>query len=134
MPTGHYRFRVYGHTSPEETGSWPYAKSPYEITSEPFSVEPATISIAIDDTGVWAHIQAPDAGYRLIDVEGQSRGPNPVDTAALFWVMSDGTLVEDPSLPSTIDGRSYFETRAPEGATALEITDLDGNWGGISFE
>ena len=134
MPTGTYRFRVYGHTSPDESGSWPYAKSPYEITSEPFSVEPATISLTLDDAGVWAHIQAPEAGYRLIDVEGQSRGPNPVATATLVWVMDDGTLEEDPTLPTTIEGRSYFETRVPEGATALEIMDLDGNWGGISLE
>jgi len=134
FPTGTYRFRVYGHVADEESSTWPYDKTEYELTSDPFTVEPAEISVAIDDTGVWAHIQAPDAGYRLVHLEGSSRGANPVPSATLTWVMDDDSRVEDTALAETVEGRSFFASNPPEGAVSVEVADPDGNWGGLTIE
>jgi neutral ceramidase len=134
LPMGTYRLHVYGHTAGGERTEWPYDSAEYEVTSTPFVVEAAVISVSLDVDGIWAHIQAPAHGYRLIDLEGSSIGANPVHEASLSWTLSDGTIVEDDIEGEQVDGRTLFSTTPPEGAVSVSITDPDGNHGSASLE
>ena len=50
LPTGEYRFHVYGHHYVGTEETYPWTVEPYELTSDPFIVEPAELSISINET------------------------------------------------------------------------------------
>ena len=134
MPEGEYRLHVYGHVAADSSNTWPYETAEYSLTSEPFTVTPAAITLTFDESGVAASIEASAYGYRLIDLEGSSTGANPVRDAALRWLLADGSTVEDDTIPSIVDGRTHFAVTPPEGAIGAEVSDPDGNTGTLEFE
>ena len=134
LPTGTYRLHVYGQVAGGERSQWPYDSTEYDLTSEPFVVEPAEISLSQDGDGIWAHIQAPAAGYRLVDLEGSSVGTKPVHDASIQWIMDDETVIEDDTEGVISAERTLFAATAPEGAVAVAVTDPDGNTGTMELE
>ena len=134
MPEGDYRLRVYGHVAADSSESWPYEVAEYSLTSEPFTVTPAAIALSMDETGITASIDGPSSGYRLIDLEGSSRGTNPVRDATLTWHMEDGSVLEDETLATITEGRSHFSVSPPDGAIAAEVSDPDGNHSILEIE
>ena len=134
MPEGEYRLHVYGHVAADSSDTWPYETAEYSLTSESFTVTPAAISLALDESGISASIDGSVYGYRLIDLEGSSTGANPVRDAALRWILADGSTIEDETTPTIADGRTHFSVTPPEGAIAVEVSDPDGNIGTLEIE
>ena len=134
LQLGTYRLHVYGHTYSGTEDSWPFTATEYEIASDPFEVVPATIEIEHNDDGIWASIPAPAYGYRLIDLEGDSTGFNPVRDATLQWIMADGTVVVDDAIGDVIEQRTRFVAEIPEDAIGIRIIDPDDNLGTVEFE
>jgi neutral ceramidase len=134
LPTTTYRLQVTGHIAQGERSEWPYDTVEYTINSDAFTLEPADISLSLDEDGVWAHIQAPPHGYRLIDLEGSSTGPNPVHEATLYWIMANGNTIEDEAIGAVISGRTFFASLPPDDAVAMTVTDPDGNTGTMELE
>ncbi len=134
MPEGEYRFQVYGKIATGSTDTWPYESTEYSLASESFTVTPAQISISIADGGITASIDATEVSYRLIDIEGSSRGTNPVRDASLIWHMEDGSLIEEETAPTITGGLTHFAAIPPEGAVAVEVSDPDGNTSILEIE
>jgi len=151
LPLGTYRLHVYGQSYTGSSSTWPWDSTEYEAVSDAFEVTPAVITVHLDEASVSASIDAPTYGFRLIDMEGLSYGANPVRDASLTWTLSDGTTVTDDA-EGTIewtlsDGtivsevepgqavsvRTVFSTTAPEGAVRVEVTDPEGNTGGVDI-
>ena len=65
-------------TPDTDSETWPWERVRYSVTSEPFEVTPAVITVDYIDGTILASIDAPNHGYRLIDIEGSSVGANPV--------------------------------------------------------
>lgn len=134
LPLGTYRLHVYGKLYTGTGDTWPWETTEYELTSDPFEVIPALIHIELTETEVWASIDAPAHGFRLVDMEGSSVGHNPVHDAGLTWIFEDGTTQEDEAPGQVVELRTRYTTTPPEGAVALEIADLDGNIGMVELE
>ena len=143
VPVGTYRFHVYGHTAEDGGTSWPWPAADYEVTSEPFEVVPADLSLALDaEAGTLsAWIQAPDWGYRLIDLEGTSAtdlddgmdGRNPARSPALVWTLDDGSTLPETPEAVVVAGASVIEVVVPEGAVQVTVTDAWGNQGTLDL-
>ena len=103
------------------------------VSSDPFTVVPAEVSITIDKDVVTAWLEGPEWGYRLIDVEGSSQGANPVRGATLSWILEDGSIEVADGEGTISDGVTTFAAAPPDGATAAEVTDQYGNTGWLSL-
>jgi hypothetical protein len=134
LPLGSYRLHVYGQRATGGT-TWPFETEPYEITTEPFEVLPATIEVDASATDLWLSLPAHERGFRLIGLGGSSTGDNPLPehSATLSWSLDDGTSYEE-TLVGVADGhRTYLAGAIPEGATGLVVTDIYGNTGETRF-
>lgn len=134
LPTGTYRLHVYGDVYSGAEDTWPFSTTEYDIASEPFEVVAATLSITGSDGEFWASLDAPSYGYRLIDLDGSSKGTNPVRDATLSWVLADGSLSPTDVAGEVIEGRTRFVADAPTDAVGLAVSDLHGNSGTLTFE
>jgi neutral ceramidase len=134
VPLGWYRLKARGDNATGASQTWPWDSEPYTVTSDPFEVVPAEISVEYMDGTVSASIDGPSAGYRLIDIEGSSVGQNPVHEATITWTLSDFSETTVAVEGTHEDGLSLFEVTAPEGAVELILTDSDGNSGVHFFE
>jgi hypothetical protein len=104
------------------------------VASEPFELTPAVITVDYLDGTLLASIDAPAFGYRLIDLEGSSIGPNPVHDATVTWTLSDFTEVTEAIDGLSSAGVTTFELTAPDGAIGLTLTDSHGNTGAQFFD
>ena len=129
FPEGTYRLHIRGKAYTGGAATWPWPSADYELTTDPFEVVPAEVSLSVDATTVSAAIEAPAWGYRLVDLDGDSRGANPLTSPQLVWVMEDGTEVVETAAASISGGWSRFEVTAPEGAASVVVTDIYGNVG-----
>ena len=141
VPEGTYRFHVYGRHYAGGATTWPWPATDYEVTSDPFTVTPASVSLALDGETLSAWIQAPDWGYRLVDVEGSSRyvegdqsGANPVRDATLTWILSDGSTIEEALVGEISDGVTVAAVAVPEEALSVTVTDSSGNTGALTLD
>ena len=104
---------------------------------------PAALSLALDaEAGTLsAGIQAPDWGYRLIDLEGTSAtdpddgmdGRNPARVPALVWTLDDGSTLPETPDAVVVAGASVIEVVVPEGAVQVTVTDAWGNQGTLDL-
>lgn len=129
VPEGTYRLRVAGQTAASSSGSWPYDTEPYEVTSEPFEVVPAEITVNLAEGVLSAWIDGPAAGYRLVDLDGSSTGANPLDDGTVTWTLDDGSTIDDSPSWELRDGAVHAEVEVPEGAVSVTVTDPYGNAG-----
>jgi hypothetical protein len=132
LPQGMYRFHVYGKSYAGGAQTWPWPSQPYELVSPGFEVVSADIQLALDGAVLTGSIQAPATGFRLIDIEGDSRGANPVRGATITAVYADESRQELTPLESRIAGKRSRWTLAPgalDGVVAIEVEDTHGNRG-----
>jgi hypothetical protein len=134
VPLGWYRLKARGDNATGASQTWPWDSEPYTVTSDPFKVVPAEISVEYLDGIVSASIDGPSAGYRLIDIEGNSVGQNPVHEATITWTLDDFSETTVSVEGTHEGGLSLFEVTPPEDAIGLTLTDSDGNSGGHFFE
>ena len=76
---------------------------------------------------------APPWGYRLVHLEGDSSGANPLDNPTLTWEFPDGSTQASEAVPAVLDGWSIFSAETPEGAIAATVVDAAGNQGRIEL-
>ena len=129
LPEGTYRLHVHGNRYPGGSTSWPWAREPYELTSEPFEVVAAQVDVQVGGGTVSAAIPAPAWGWRLVDLDGSSVGDNPLSAASLSWELADGSTVDDAAKAAVSGGRSVFAAVPPADAVAAVVTDAYGNTG-----
>lgn len=134
LPLGTYRLRVDGQRYIGAETSWPYTSSAYTLASDPFEVVPAAISLAWQDAALLAWIQAPAEGWRLIDLEGTSRGSNPVrGPLTVTWTMDDGAEVVEATEGEVQGGQTRLALSPPAGAVSVRIEDAWGNLGELAL-
>lgn len=142
VPAGTYRFHVYGDAYAGGATSWPWPTDPYEVTSDPFVVTPAELSLSLEGDQLSAWLQAPEWGYRLVDMEGTSQvnadagmsGRNPVRGPQVWWTLQDGSTVDEAAEATIADGAAVMTVAAPEGAVSVTIEDAWGNQGTLSLD
>ena len=134
LPTGEYRLKVEGHRYLGGNVTWPWDTEPYSFTTESFDVLPAEITVQFDGVTLSAWLPAPTDGYRMIDVEGHSKGANPVMGPVTADFDTPGGLVTEevePQPPS--GGTSVLDVQVPADATSVTITDAYGNIGTLEL-
>lgn len=130
LALGTYRLTVTGHRYTGGSTTWPWATEAYTFSSEPFVLEPAIVSLEADATGLLASIEGPDNGFRLLDLEGNSRGHNPLrGDVTVTWTLAGSPSTQTFAAAPPAGGRTAIPF--PEGATpeAAVVTDAYGNTG-----
>ncbi len=128
LPLGRYRFHIAGHKYAGGGTTYPWPKEPYSFTTEAFELVPADVSFEPTAEGVRASIDAPADGFRLIDIEGHSRGANPLRgsiTLTYRGGAGDREVALDPIPPS--DRKTPIPLSWEDGETSVEIQDGYGN-------
>ena len=135
LPLGRYRIAVDGqHWTGSET-TWPWTASPYRLESPAFELVGADIAIETTDDGLRAHIPAPDEGWRMIDIAGDSRGANPVRGAVTVrWGIDDDELGSTTIEGTHADGYTTLPVTLDDGATWVTLVDEHGNTGTLVLE
>jgi neutral ceramidase len=134
LPEGTYRFQVYGQRYTGGATTWPWPSEVYELTSAEFEVVPADITLSLDGDTLSAHIDAPAAGFRLIDMEGDSRGANPARDLTATWTLADGTTVTDALDGAVESGMTQSVVAPPDDAVSVEVVDGYGNVGTLALD
>jgi hypothetical protein len=107
LPLGTYRFHVYGKSYAGGAETWPWPTTAYELTSPTFEVVAADITLQLNGATLTGSIDAPATGFRLIDLEGNSRGANPVRNATITAIGADDTRTSVTPVETTIsNGRT----------------------------
>ena len=117
VPVGTYRLHVEGQRYTGGDSTWPWSTEAYSLDSQPFEVVPGLIDLVDLGAGQWgASLNAPATNWRLVSMEGDSRGRNPVEGPLLV----DGEVVE---ITGFQDGLAVF---AFDGAPS-SVEDVYGN-------
>ena len=124
-----------GFTSNSAT-TWPWPSTTYDLTSPEFELVAGEVSLAWDGASLSGALDAPAAGFRLVDMEGSSQGANPVRGATITAIHPDA---ESPLTPTTetISGGRTVWTFGPDdlsGAVAISVEDEYGNAGWIDLD
>ncbi len=134
LPVGTYRLHVDGERYLGGDTTWPWTSEPYTLDSDAFEIVPATVVLAPELDGVWASLLAPSMGFRMIDIEGSSKGANPLrGELELTWSTPTGDVVETIEASEPDGGRTWIDITGQPTATELTVTDPYGNSGSVSF-
>jgi hypothetical protein len=131
---GTYRLHVLGRTYAGGATTWPWPMSDYEVFSPTFVVTPAVIRVARSGTNdVQAYFQGPERGYRLIGLDGNYHGANPIpgDSATVTCTDSAGDSTSAAVTGTRSGGVTTFAGADPGNCAVLTVTDVYGNEGGI---
>jgi neutral ceramidase len=135
LPLGNYSFHVYGKSYAGGAQTWPWPTTSYELTSPSFEVVPAEINLQLNGVTLTGSIEAPATGFRLVDLQGSSRGANPVHEATLTVADADDRREQLTPVAVTISGGRTMWTLDESAlakirdALVLEVVDADGNSG-----
>jgi neutral ceramidase len=136
LPLGSYRLHIYGRTYSGGAQTWPWPSAAYELISPVFEVIPAEISLSLQGSVLTGSIDAPATGFRLIDIEGNSRGPNPVRGATLTAIRANGERHAISAVREQVVGQRTSWTLDAgdlEGAASVEVVDQYGNRGTLQI-
>jgi hypothetical protein len=136
LPEGVYRLHVEGHEFVDDGATtWPWSTAEYSVDSDEFAVVPGRIALAAAGDDILAHYRAPDRGYRLITMDGQVRGTNPIagDTATLTLTYGDGSVSESVVTGSHGGGYTSFGGVLVGDVVYVEVTDAWGNVGKLDL-
>ena len=112
---------------------WPWSAEAYEVVSEPFEVVPAELTLTSEEDGLWVSLRGPEDGYRLLTLQGDHRGDNPVDGPLTVVVIEgDEQTTHTVEAGLVTEGRSWVEIDL-DGAEEVEVTDAYGNAGWLSL-
>ena len=135
LPLGTYRLHVEGMRFIGGAETWPWPTEPYELSSSAFELLPGEITLQVDTDGLWVSLRSPEDGYRMVHIDGQSRGDNPVDGPLELSSFSVDGLIEtlqlDPAAPS--GHRSWLDYKIPSETVSITVTDAAGNTGSITL-
>lgn len=136
LPAGTYRLLVQGRKYAGGAVTWPWPSQPYELTSPEFELVPAELAVGLAGTTVTASLDVAASGYRLVDLEGSSRGRNPVRGATVRAVFAEGASVVNTTNERIVDRRTAWDIDPADlvGATAIEVEDAFGNRGTFSLQ
>ena len=130
LPLGTYRLKVSGERYTGGDASWPWSTESYEVTSDEFELVEATLSVSLDGDQLTVSLAAPSNGYRLISVDGSSRGANPVDgPVTVTWGSGASEEVE----VSASGGASIGTVTGADGESHLTVYDAHGNYGTLDL-
>lgn len=133
LPLGLYRLKVQGKRYIGGSSTWPWASEDYELAGSEFELVAGEISIAPMDEGYRVSLDGPALGWRMIHIEGLSRGSNPVDGPVdLTWQLPDEDLSEQVQA-EILDGEAWVSATPPQGALSLTIRDAHGNEGWLEL-
>ncbi|MEL6343171.1 MAG: neutral/alkaline non-lysosomal ceramidase N-terminal domain-containing protein [Myxococcota bacterium] len=127
LPAGTYRLHVEGQRLNGDEDRWPWRSEGYSLTSAPFTVVPAEITLVVGEDEIRASLVGPSWGYRLIDIDGSSQGDNPLASPTLTWEFEDGTTMTDVGDRDRGSGTSVFDGPIPEGVVRGVVEDGLGN-------
>jgi neutral ceramidase len=130
LPLGTYRLHVTGMHWAGGDATWPWTTQPYEIEGDAFELLPATVSVEAGEGGLWAWVQAPADGWRLVDIEGSSVGANPL-RGTVTIALDSGAV--DVDVESVADGRAWIPVDTG-GSASITVTDSYGNTGTLTPE
>ncbi len=135
LPVGTYRLHVTGHTYEGANATWPWDTGEYTVDSAPFEVVPATLTLSVSGADLTATLLGPDHGYRLIGMEGNYRGNNPLptDMARVTATFADGTTTALDHVGTRASGVTTLVGAVPDGAVALTVADIYGNVGTLTL-
>jgi len=135
LPLGLYRLTVQGRRYTGGATSWPWPTEDYTLASDPFELRPAELSLSWDaaDGELSAWLAAPSGAWRLLDLDGESTGKNPVIDGTLTWILQDGDAREEDVSGILDAGVTVFQVTPPDGAVAVTVSDAWGNVGTLSL-
>jgi hypothetical protein len=134
LPAGTYRLAVYGKNYAGGATTWPWPTTDYVVEGPAFEVVPTEIAAEPAPGGLWLWFDAPADGFRMIDVNGSSRGRNPVRGQVQFTLTP---AVGEPTVQGAtpveiVGGRARFELEL-EGASEVVFEDAAGNGGALQL-
>jgi neutral ceramidase len=139
LPLGTYRLHVVGEHYVGDDPHYPWTTENYEVATESFELIEAEVTVSVEDGALYASLEGPTEGYRLIAMQGKAWGHNPLSGDITVEIESpDGTTVETVSagVPVTltvdyehVGGRSLLDVAVPDNWTSITVTDAAGNTG-----
>ncbi len=138
LPLGTYRLKVEGQSYTGGAETWPWPSEPYSVTTDPFEVVPANLSVELappgEPEGLRVALRVPYNGYRYIAAGGDNRGDNPVPgELTVTFTTPTGDQVE--TVTGTLDNRrTRVDVAIPVDATAITVADAYGNTGTLAFQ
>lgn len=134
LAEGNYRFSIEGNSFVDDGATtWPWASESYSLTSPEFRLVPATLTVGQSGSDLTANFTAPARGYRLVGLDGNVRGANPIadDSATLLFEMDSGATKLVSVTGTRSGGYTTFTGVIPTGAVAVTVTDVHGNSGSL---
>jgi hypothetical protein len=101
--------------------------------TDPFEVVAAGLSLSLDGGALTAWLDAPGWGYRLVHLDGDDHGQNPLVDAFVTWEMGDGSEVVDDAVGVGSGTATAFAVEQPGGAVAVRVEDAWGNAGRLDL-
>lgn len=126
LPAGNYRLVVDGHNYAGGDETWPWSTTEYQVIGESFSLVPTGFASEATDDGFWLWFEGPSDGFRMIDVDGESRGNNPVRGTVTFTTDAGDVQAEPVEIAG---GRARYVV----SGNVTNITDAAGNYA-IAFD
>jgi neutral ceramidase len=130
LPLGTYRLTVRGQAKDGDTEHWPWSARDYSWSTEAFEVVPAALTLEVDPygAGLFVSLRAPENGYRLVHLDGDENGDNPVEgTLQVQIVSSAGT--DDLEIDAELAPPRSFVPVTLGDWTEIRVTDAHGNTG-----
>lgn len=136
LPEGNYRFLIEGNSFVDDGATtWPWKSEAYVINSPEFRLVPAPLTVGVSGSDITAHFTSPARGYRLVGLDGNVRGTNPIasDTATLSFEMGDGSFTTLDATGVRGGGYTTFSGVVPAGSVSVTVTDVYGNTGSLAL-
>ena len=130
LPLGTYRLKVQGQSYAGGATTYPWPSTPYEVVSPSFEVVEAALDVDLATGGLSVSIPARSDGFRLVALDGDAQGDNPIVGPVGVVIETPAGPVAVDAVPVTTDGtRSFVAVEVPADATAVTVTDAYGNAG-----
>lgn len=131
LPLGKYRLNIQGQRYTGGNTTWPWTNvEPYQLYSKVFTVVPAAVTVSQADGGFWLSLVGPGDGFRMIDIDGRSKGNNPLRGAlTVRWETDLGEREETVDAGAPQGGQSWLAAPAGEVVSRVTVTDGYGNTG-----
>lgn len=136
LPLGTYRLVVSGKTWTGEGTTYPWGTEDYEVVGPELEVVPATISLAASGADLQAWLAAPARGYRLVGLDGDRHGANPLpeDWAQVTLVRADGSEETVEANGARGGGVTTLSGVLASGdVVSVRVVDLYGNEGTLDL-
>jgi len=134
LPTGTYRVVVEGQRYTGGNTTWPWNTESYEVLSPEFEVVPSVLDLSMGPEGLTAAFTAHSDNFRLISLDGNPQGDNPLEGDVTVEYFDGTTLIDSQVVnPETAEERSLLAVIEPAAPfTEIRVTDAFGNTGKLT--